>query len=111
MHTSRFDVLQAEQLLESAVSAYIGRITVLWLGINDAAGPDSQRGVIERNSIALLSNFTRSDKLDPPTRGWLGLHSDRERVRRSGLWNNNHVDEVYDPRFFAVFEAVLSGQA
>jgi hypothetical protein len=111
MQLSRFEVLQEERSLESAVSAYIGRMTVLWLGINDAPGPDSKRGVIERNTIALLSNFKRPDKLDPPSPGWLGSHSDRERVRLSGLWNNNHVDEAYDPRFFAVFEGLLTGQS
>ena len=31
-----------------------------------------------------------------------GLHSDREPVRRSGLWNNRHVDEGYDPSFLDV---------
>jgi hypothetical protein len=96
--------------LECAVSTYIGCMSVLWLGVNDAPGPNSQRGIIERNSIALLSNFGRPEKLDPPSGGWLGLHSDRERVRLSGLWNNNHVDETCDPRFFAVFEGVLGGQ-
>ena len=93
--------------MESVVSTYIGRMTVLWLEINDAPGPSSKRGFIERNSIALLSNFRRPHKLDPPSPGWLGSHSDRERVRLSGLWNNNHVDEAYDPRFFADFEDLL----
>jgi hypothetical protein len=35
------------------------------------------------------------------------LYSDRERVRQSGLWNNRHVDETYDPRFLDVFESIL----
>lgn len=30
---------------------------------------------------------------------WLGHSSDRERVRGSGLWNQNHVDENYEPGF------------
>ena len=25
--------------------------------------------------------------------------SNRERIRRSGLWNSNHVDETYAPDF------------
>ena len=28
----------------------------------------------------------------------------REIVRRSGLWNNNHVDENYDPAFISLLE-------
>ncbi len=31
-------------------------------------------------------------------------HSDRERVRLSGLWTNNDVDEAYNPSFFAEME-------
>ena len=69
---------------------------VLSLGRDDAvrvdAGPDSLRGFIKRNSIALLSGYVETP-VDPPSLDWLGRYSTRERVRRSGLWNNNHVDE------------------
>jgi hypothetical protein len=36
--------------------------------------------------------------------GWSGNgnHCDGERVRLSGLWNNNHVDDVYDPVFLDI---------
>jgi hypothetical protein len=67
------------------------------------AGPQSDRGIIERNAIALLSNYGKGAS-DPPSATWLGNYSDRDRVRRSGLWNNNHVDEVYDPKFIAMIE-------
>jgi hypothetical protein len=30
-------------------------------------------------------------------------------VRRSGLWNNNHVDEAVDPRFLTAFEELVQG--
>ena len=73
------------------------------LAVDDEAGPHSHRGVIERNAIALLSNYRKSPT-DPPSSGWLGQHCDRDRVRKSGLWNNNHVDEVYDPRFLDSME-------
>ena len=52
----------------------------LWLAIEDTAGPDSLRCYIERNSIALLSNYEKPP-LDPPSRHWLGHYCDRERVR------------------------------
>jgi len=61
-------------------------------------GAESQRGVIERNAIALLSNLGR-DPVDPPSSGWLGDHSAHERIRGSGRWNNRHVDEQYDASF------------
>lgn len=59
--------------------------------------------MIERNSIGLLSNYHR-EVSDRPSTSWLGSHSDRERVRGPGLWNNNHVDEDYDPRFLSLLE-------
>jgi hypothetical protein len=79
----------------------------LWLAIEDEAGPDSRRGYIERNSIALLSHYNKP-ALDPPSQGWLGHHSDRERVRKSGLWNQNHVEEAYDPAFLDALDRLVS---
>ena len=64
----------------------------MWLDVGDMTGPDSKRGFIERNAIALLSGYRYSDG-DAPSTEWLVYYSDRERVRLSGLWNNRHVDE------------------
>ena len=75
----------------------------LWFAIDDVAGPQSDRGVIERNAIALLSNYNKP-AIDPPSTEWLGHHCDRERVRLSGLWNNRHVDEEYDSQFLTLIE-------
>ena len=82
-------------------------MTFLWLSIADDAGPESQRGYIERNAIALLSNYGRGP-LDQPSQGWLGHHCNRERVRNSGLWNSNHVDERYDPAFLDRLDQFVS---
>lgn len=70
----------------------------LWLAVLDAPGPDSLRGYIERNAIALLSNSGKQ-LLDPPSEDWLGHRCNRPLVRHSGLWNQKHVDEAYDPAF------------
>ncbi len=102
-------VREKERLLEAAVSNYIGQMKVLWLVAEDEPGPNSIRGYIERNTIALLSGFRRSS-IDPPSAGWLGHHCSREKVRRSGLWNSNHVDEEYDPDFLAVLEQLVKRQ-
>lgn len=101
------DIRMQETALECAVSAVIRAMPFLWLAIDDDAGPSSRRGYIERNAIALLSNYDR-DTRDPPSSNWLGHDCNRERVRRSGLWNSNHVDESYDPAFLAEFEALVS---
>lgn len=50
------EIRLAEKELERRVSEYIGGMYFLWLKVDDPPGPDSLRGYIERNSIALLSN-------------------------------------------------------
>lgn len=96
-----------EHPLELIVSEYIRAMPFLWLEIDDPPGPKSDRGYIERNCIGLLSNFGR-EEIDPPTSQWLGQYCDRERVRRSGLWNNNHVDEGHDPNFLVVLDSQIA---
>lgn len=82
----------------------------LWLSIDDDPGPTSLRGYVERNAIALLSNYNKVP-LDPPSNGWLGLRCNRERVRASGLWNSNHVEEEYDPGFLDRLESLVAGRS
>ncbi|MEJ8567934.1 hypothetical protein, partial [Elongatibacter sediminis] len=53
--TATSEVRKAEMPLELKVSETIGRMSVLFLDIEDAAGPASARGEIERNCISLLS--------------------------------------------------------
>ncbi len=100
---TRDHVVMSESALEAAVSDHIRRMPFLWLAIDDAAGPQSDRSAIERSAIALLSNYGKP-AIDSASTQWLGNHCDRQRVRQSGLWNNNHVDEEYDPRFLGLME-------
>ena len=69
---------------------YIASLPFLWLAVDDAPSTASERGVIEAGSIGLLSNF-EVPAIDAPSPAWLGRHTDREAIRRSGLWNVNHV--------------------
>ena len=92
------EIRDREQELEIAVSKVIGDMPFLWLPVEDEPGPNSLRGYIEQNTIALLSNYRRA-AVDPPSESWLGHHCSRERVKLSGLWNSQHVDETYDPTF------------
>lgn len=96
-----------ELALEREVSTTIGAMRFLWLPINDESGMDSERGLVERNAIALLSNY-RKESIDPPSPGWLGHHCNRPRVRASGLWNANHVEEPYDPAFLDRLERLIA---
>ncbi|QYZ67854.1 MAG: hypothetical protein HPY30_00945 [Gammaproteobacteria bacterium (ex Lamellibrachia satsuma)] len=101
------EIRQGEHSLEKRVSEVIGDMPFLWLKIDDESGPDTLRGYIERNVIALLSNHNKP-AIDSPSGKWLGHLCNREKVRSSGLWNQNHVDEDYDPVFLKVFERLVS---
>ena len=100
------EIRNAELAMECAVSKVIRPMPFLWLAIDDEPGPQSLRGYIERNSIALLSNYGRK-ALDPPSENWLGHFCSRERVRKSGLWNSNHVDETFDAEFLDTFDRLV----
>ena len=100
------EVKEAEADLERRVSATIGRMPFLWLSVPDVPGPESARGRIERGAIALLSN-AGSPAADQASPHWLGAHCDRPQVRASGLWNNNHVGERYDPGFLDEMESLI----
>ena len=103
------DTRDAEGPLELLVSDIIGEMPLLWLRIDDAPGPGSQRGYIESNCIGLLSNFNRPP-CDPPSGSWLGLHCARPKVRDSGLWNQQHVDHSYDLAFLDAFDRLVDEQ-
>jgi hypothetical protein len=92
--------------MERRVSDCLRDLPFLWLAVDDEPGPESRRAYIERNTIALLSNYRR-EAVDARSDDWLGRHSPNEKIRESGLWNVNHVDEAYDPTFLdAVAESV-----
>lgn len=99
-------VRDGERDLETRVSAYIGQMPFLFLRIDDDPSPESLRGTIERNSIALLSNAKQAP-LDAPSTLWLGYRCPRERVTASGLWNQNHVEDAYDPGFLDRLDAII----
>ena len=89
------------------MSKPVGTMRFLWLGVDDDPGPGSKRGYIERNAIALLSNAGK-EPIDPPSPSWLGHYCNRPRVKASGLWNANHVDEQYDTKFLGELERLVS---
>lgn len=107
LQISREALKEMERPIEIEVSKHICALPFLWLEVNDQRGPDSLRGVVERNSIALLSNFIEKTP-DIPSLGWLGNHCDREKVRSSGLWNNDFVECKCEPGFLDTLERLIS---
>jgi hypothetical protein len=99
-----------EAALETAVTLYAGQMPFLFLAVDDPPGPRSLRGFIEKNSIALLSNYARPP-VDPASAAWLGRRSAREKVAQSGLWNIQHVDEAYDPSFLDTIKRLMDDMA
>lgn len=95
-----------EAALEAAVSMYLGQMPFVFLAVNDPPGPSSARAFIEKNSVALLSNYARAI-VDAPSAAWLGRRCGREKVRQSGLWNVNHVDAAYDPSFMDTMKSLM----
>ncbi|KTG29016.1 hypothetical protein [Haloferax profundi] len=106
----RSAVRDEEYILERRVSAYIREQPFVWLAVDDEPSPESQRASIERNAIALLSHYQRA-AVDPRPDGWLGNDSRSEKIRESGLWNVNHVDEEYDPTFLDDLQAAVDDTA
>ena len=95
-------VRDQETTLERKVSEYIGKMPFLSLAVDDEPGTTSVRAYLERNSIGLLTSET--PLIDPPSAEWLGNHSVEPLIRRSGLWNLNHVGALYDPAFLDVLD-------
>jgi hypothetical protein len=99
-------VQKQEAALEAAVSLYVGQMPFVFLAVNDPPGPSSARAFIEKNSVALLSNYARA-VVDAPSPAWLGRRCGREKVRQSGLWNVTHVDAAYDPSFMDTMKSLM----
>jgi hypothetical protein len=95
-----------EDQVELEVSRYIGAMPFLWLAVPNRQDGDSDRGSIERNSIALLSCLIGGP--DQSSGSWLGRYAANSNVRQSGLWNSNHVHDAYDSSFLQVLEGHLT---
>lgn len=101
--TAKGTVRGVEYPVEKLVSQHIDSMPFLWICINDEPGPNSMRALIERNSIALLSNLDK-EPIDPPSENWLGKYCMNKKVRRSGMWNDAYTDKKSDPRFLDMLQ-------
>lgn len=81
--TAKGIIREVEYPIEKLVSQHIGSMPFLWVSVNDAAGPNSIRGYIERNSIAhfypTLEN--QSYLISHLPYGWENTHGRKKSVR------------------------------
>lgn len=99
------DQVQAERGLEVDVSRVIREMPFLWLSVPTRPDGSSDRGLLERNTIALLSTFAGGGEATSPT--WLGRHALAPKVRESSLWNVNHVDDAFEPRVLELLHSYV----
>jgi len=101
VHTDPKNLHPTLHPLHAIVTRTIGSMTLLWVEIPDR----NERLELESQCIKLLSNYLRQEApIDPPSDTWLGRHALREEVRRSGLWNQQHVKGGHIPGFLGRFE-------
>lgn len=100
--TADATVRKNEERLEQAVSSHIGTMSILWLAVEDEAGPASDRAYLERNLIGLFVGS--SGPIDLPSRNWLGAISPDRRIRKSGVWNLAFREYSYCATFLDVLD-------
>ena len=100
------EVRDREYEIEIEVSRHIRAMPFLWIKASDEAGPRSVRAYLERNSIAILSNYEKP-QIDPPSSNWLGNYCPNRFIRSSCLWNVRHVKDKYNPRFLESMEKLI----
>ena len=81
--------------IEKLINRHMRRMKLLVLPV----GRRAHRVYIESNAIALLSEYGEENPIDAQSRLWLGRKCDREEVSESGLWQSQHVNDVYHPDF------------
>ena len=86
-----------EKDVELLVSDYIGKLGVIVIDADGYPSSTSIRAFLEKNSISLLSACNSSFNF--ATISWLGNYSIKEEIRRSCLWNVNHINAHFDNTF------------
>jgi len=99
-----------EEKLELQVSEIIGEMEFLSLSVFGESSKNNMRAYIETNSIALLSNRNKKEKIDIPSEKWLGNHSEHNHVLESGLWNSDDTEKNYNPEFLDKLEELILNQ-
>jgi hypothetical protein len=97
-----------EASLEIEVSRYLRALIVAVLDVPDEPGPNSLRGLVERNAVGLLAGASPGEESSSPA--WLGRQAKEEAIRASGLWNVRHVDHPVEAAFLNELESLVARQ-
>ena len=79
-------IIDKEQWLELEVSSEIRKLQFCVFEINDKASKKSERAIIKK----ILINILSTPKIDLIYDDWLGKESDSEEIKKTGLWNIDH---------------------
>lgn len=100
------EVRAQEHPLEKQVTDYICSLPFLVVDIPGEPGRDSDRSRLETNLIALLSHARRTTPgLKSDT--FLGNHSPRAEINKTGLWNIDHVNAFYTDSVVSELESYI----
>ncbi len=99
-------VRRVEYPLEQAVSAYVARCPSF--GSPSRTHQARQASEASSKPDPSRGEQLRASGVDPASEHWLGHHADRDAIRRSGLWNVNHVKDHHAPQFLDVLERCIS---
>ncbi len=101
------EIRAAEYSLEKMVSQKVNSMPFIWLGLDSRTGTRDFARFMEKNVIALLSNYGKAP-VDGPSSTWLGNYCVNPFVQRSGLWNVEYVSERYTPAFMEEFRKLVN---
>lgn len=101
------DIREAEYPVEKIVSEKVNSMPFLWLGLDSRTGRQDFARFMQKNAIALLSNYGKAP-LDESSSTWLGYYCSNPFVKRSGLWNVEYVSERYNPVFMEEFRTLVN---
>ncbi len=90
------DVVRIERL----INRHMWQMPVIFIPVNHRV----HRRYIERNAVALLSEYGEENPIDCQSGRWLGRRCSTEKVRESGLWQSEYVNHYHRPEFLDLLE-------
>lgn len=104
----KYKKIDDENEIEFQVSLYLKKLLFIVIEVPGEANKNNDRSFIEKNSIALLSNYEKMENIDKPNNNWLGYDTKNIKICESGLWNSEYVNyESVDQNFLSKLETLI----